>query len=397
MPHQRPRHLHALLLKTLKYSPITGVFGHRQVGKTTLLQELSNQYQTLDLAENLALSESDPGRFLALHQGSPFAIDECQYSPALFPAMKDWVRRFPKPGQLLLSGSVRFSSRKVIRESLTGRLVAWELLPMDLSELHAKPLPDRVPLLLRRKDLEIPLSSSPYVTPSALESYGRVGGLPGIALLREASIREQKFETQINTILERDLKLLLQTSLNYRTVRTLLSTLALRIGTPLDWASLSRDTRISVPTVKKLLDAFESMYLIRVIPTSGSRRKPVVFFEDAGEARFLAEHFQSPRIPLLNTLFSNLHTQIAYRPELAIKMYQYRTRGGVTIPLCFRGGDSHLGVLPLLDDSPNQSEIASARSFVRSHDQAKVLLVHTGSRDWVVEKRIRVVSASQLL
>jgi predicted AAA+ superfamily ATPase len=381
----------------MKHSPITGVFGHRQVGKTTLIQDLCSQYQTLDLAENLALSESDPSRFLALHQGGPLAIDECQYSPALFPAMKDWVRRYPKPGQLLLSGSVRFSSRKVIRESLTGRLVAWELLPMDLSELHGKPLPDRIPYLLRRKDLEVPLSSSAYATPAAIENYGRVGGLPGVAFLREASIREQKYETQINTILERDLKLLVQTSLNYRTLRTLLSALAQRIGSPLDWASLSRETRISVPTVKKLLDAFESMYLIRVFPTSGSRRKPVVFFEDAGEARFLAEHFQSPRIPLLNTLFSNFHTQVAYRPELAIKMYQYRTRGGVTIPLCFRSGNSHLGVLPLQDDSPNQSEIASARSFVRSHDQAKVLLVHTGSRDWSLDKKIRVVSASQLL
>ena len=310
--------------------------------------------------------------------------------------MKDWVRRFKKPGQLLLSGSVRFTSRKAIRESLTGRLIAWELLPMDLSELHSHPLPNRLPTLLFSKDVDIPLPAAPYVSPASLEKYGRVGGLPGVAFLRDAAIREQKFETQINTILERDLKILVQTTLNYRTLRLLLSRLAHRIGTPLDWSILSRETRISVPTIKRLIDAFESMYLIRIIPTIGTRQKPVVFFEDAGEARFLAEQFQTPFTPLLNTCFSNLRAQIAYRPELGIKTYQYRRRGGALIPLCFRAGDSHLGILPLLDEAPTQSELASARSFVRFKPNSKVLLVHSGSKDLVLEKGIRLLGAAQL-
>ncbi len=397
MPHQRRRHLESLLKKTMLFSPITGVFGHRQVGKTTLVQSLASCYQSLDLAENLAVSESDPMRFLMQNQGYPFGIDECQHSPSLFPAMKEWVRTHRKPGQLLLSGSVRFTSRKSIRESLTGRIIAWDLLPMDLSEIYHAPLPNRVHLFLSSKSLDFPLKPASYATSEALHRYGMSGGMPGIIFLRDPALREQKFETQLNTILERDLKLLLQTTLNYRSLKLLLSRLAYRIGLPLEFTALSRETRISVPTIKKLIDAMESMYLIRVLPTEGSRQKSVVFFEDAGEARYVAESFHSPFVPLLNLLFSNLHPQFRYRPELGIRPYQYRTRGGATVPLCFRKGDQNLGVIPLLEDTPGKTEISSAQSFVKTMSKAKVLLVHSSKRDFLVDKNIRALGISQLL
>lgn len=407
MPHLRQRHLTSLLLKTMKYSPITGVFGHRQMGKTTLIQGLASGYQSLDIEENLALAESDPFRFLSLGlsgegeskqlQCVPFAIDECQYSPRLFPAMKEWVRTHPKPGQLLLSGSVRFTSRKAIRESLTGRIVAWELLPMDFSEIHQAPLPNRVDQILEHKDAQISLPPSSYATKKSIENYAEMGGMPGILFLRSDAVRAQKFETQINTILERDLKLIIQTTLSYRTLRGLLVRLAQQIGAPLDYASLSRDTRISVPTLKKLLSAFESMFLIRILPTVGTQKKPVVFFEDTGEANFLAGLAEKPLTQLLCIIFSNLRPQIAYRPELAIQMFQYRNRSGSWVPLCFKKQNKHLGIIPLIDEAPDAISVESAKSFTRKFPNSKVLLVHTGKTDRIITPKIRVIGLSQIV
>jgi len=92
----------------------------------------------------MSQAQASPTVFLASKPGHPLVIDECQLAPALFPALKEWVRVRKSPGQFLLTGSVRFSSRKAIRESLTGRMIAWELLPMDWSEMHGTPLPDTV-------------------------------------------------------------------------------------------------------------------------------------------------------------------------------------------------------------------------------------------------------------
>src|SRR4051812_7143495 len=151
MPHLRVRYLEPLLRKSNRFSAVTGIFGHRQVGKTTLASLLAKKYVTLDDAGILETAVMDPKSFLADRDAHPLVIDECQLAPPLFPAIKEWVRTHSKPGQFILTGSVRFSSRKLIRESLTGRIIAWELLPMSLSEAHGQPLSDSILRLVQSK------------------------------------------------------------------------------------------------------------------------------------------------------------------------------------------------------------------------------------------------------
>ena len=228
MPRQRNRHLATLIKNTLKFSPITGIIGQRQVGKTTLSSGLSTHYVTLDVASDQALASVDPRVFLARHKGDPATIDECQLAPALFPALKEWVRTNKKPGQFLLAGSVRFTSRKAIRESLTGRIVTWELLPMDWSEQYERPLPDTLIRLLKGNQVGIPLPHSKEFTQGRFSLYCENGGFPGMFSVRNHAVRTQRFETQVNTLLERDLQLLLETTLPFRTLRALLAALANR-------------------------------------------------------------------------------------------------------------------------------------------------------------------------
>lgn len=397
MPHLRSRHLTPLLKKSLGFSPIVAVFGHRQVGKSTLASKFADKYVTFDVFEQWVEAETEPHSFLQKNIGRPLVIDECQMSPKLFPAMKEWVRVRKAPGQLLLTGSVRFSSRKAIRESLTGRVIAWELLPMDMSETCGEPMPHSLERLLNTKSVEIELPSARYATNSAIDRYMRFGGLPGIFGIRDDAVRQQHFETQINTLLERDLKLILQTTLGYRPLRQLLVLLARQNGAPLDLASLNRETRISVPTLRKLITAFEAMFLIRVIPTEGTQKRPVVFFEDMGEANALYDHAEHPITRLTSFLFTNLRTQVAYRPDLGITVFQFRNRGGSLIPLCFKKGSARIGIIPMLDESPDLSSIRSARSFTETYPGAKVLLVHLGNQDRIITPQIRVVGARQLV
>ena len=139
MPHTRARYAQPLIKKALNHSPIVGVLGHRQVGKTTLASLLSNEYVTFDATPRLEEALTKPAEFLE-NRKTPFTVDEAQLCPPLFPAAKEWVRVHPQKGQFIFTGSVRFTSRALIRESLTGRIANVEILPLSISEMHEKPI-----------------------------------------------------------------------------------------------------------------------------------------------------------------------------------------------------------------------------------------------------------------
>src|SRR5687767_9170138 len=122
MAHERRRHLKAVLQHLATLSPLVGLVGHRQVGKTTLLEAISQHYVTFDDEDVLAAANSNPKSFVGTLGSPGTAIDECQLAERIFPALER-VRNNKRPGQLYLSGSVRFTSKKLLRESLTGRIM----------------------------------------------------------------------------------------------------------------------------------------------------------------------------------------------------------------------------------------------------------------------------------
>lgn len=397
MPHTRKRTLQNLLVKSLRFSPIVGLFGHRQVGKTTLCESLAQTYVTFDRKETLDQALYSPENLILSNAAQPLVIDECQLAPPMFPALKEWVRIRKKPGQFLLTGSVRFSSRKAIRESLTGRIINWELLPMDLSESHSAPLPTAVPRLLSSKDLNCPLAKASYFSEKIFSLALSQGGLPGIFAVRDEAVRRQRFETQIETLLERDLRLLVQTNFDFRVLRNLLSVLAARQAQPLELAQVSRATHISVPALRRLIFALESMFVIRIVETEGTRRRPILFFEDQGEATHLAGENRDPIHNITRFLFSFIRQQWVYRPELQASLFQFRSRGGAFVPLALRAKTGVLGFLPILDEIPNRHELASAQSFLSNYRNARCLFIHQEKTDRTLGNNMRIIPLSHLV
>lgn len=381
----------------MKFSPIVGVFGHRQVGKTTLCASLAGEYLTFDRREVLDQAQNAPETFIRSRVVYPLVVDECQLAPPLFPVLKEWVRVHKKPGQFLLTGSVRFSSRKAIRESLTGRIINWELLPMDLSEAHLKPLPDAIPKLAFGKTLSVPLKKAPYFDEKTFRAAMLYGGLPGIFAVRDAAVRRQRFETQIETILERDLRLLVQTSLGFRSLRHLLSVLAAGQAKPFEWAEVSRSAGMSVPALRGIIAALESMFVIRLIETEGSRCRPVLFFEDQGEASHLAGTRVTDLSALTCFLFSFVRQQWVYRPEANASLFQYRSRGGAFVPLALRSAKAApIGFIPMLDETPGKHEIASAQSFINRYPGSRCLYIHLGESDRMLGGNQRIIPLGHL-
>lgn len=52
---------------------------------------------------------------------------------------------------------------------------------------------------------------------------------------------------------------------------------------PLDYTFIKRQTGISTPNIKKVLQALEAVFLIRLTPIEGSTQGYTVFFEDIAE------------------------------------------------------------------------------------------------------------------
>ena len=143
------RNIEAELEKVAKGFPVIMVTGPRQVGKSTLLNNLS--LTTNQEISNVSLDDlmtrkraiEDPALFISSLK-TPVIIDEFQYAPNILSYIKIAVdearlKSFKEEGVqynglYYLTGSQPFSTMKNISESLAGRVGLLDLYGLSLRE-----------------------------------------------------------------------------------------------------------------------------------------------------------------------------------------------------------------------------------------------------------------------
>lgn len=401
MPHYRTRHFSSAFVKVAAHSPIVGVLGHRQVGKTTFLEKVCSKYFSMDDEDTLARARQSPKKFLKSLKGLSIAIDECQLVEGIFPALKERVRTDKRPGQFFLSGSVRFTSKKAIRESLTGRIMTLELLPMTLSEIASMPLPGMLQRVLRARDLrpliDHRLSPAMYAARmKKIERYLAHGGLPGACFTRDEKLRNQKIMAQLETILDRDLRQLSQLNLTYQQILSFARALATLDGQAIHHSQLRTQTGFSNLTQKKLLHAMESVFLIRLLPIEGDRKGLSVWLEDQAEANILAQNRISGEQKWNGLIYRNLREQCFYALGMNAEFFQFKTRSGVIVPFALRHEGGVVGLIPVLKNQ-GMAPLFAAQSFLRRYRDAKALLVTDENEYRAYDDRILKLPAAHLL
>jgi hypothetical protein len=378
--HQRARHIEDRYNKMLQFSPILGLFGHRQVGKTTFLAARVEDYRTLDDLDTLSSAHESPKAFIQSSQGRPIAIDECQLEPRLFPTLKEQVRSNNRPGQYVLSGSVRFTSKKAIRESLAGRMAVMEMLPFSVAELMGAPLPDVILRLLRHR----------IFTPDSLRSlndrkstearlrhfdlYLQNGGLPGLCFIRDRFLQKAALNDLHDLILGRDLPLIADVRTPITALKRLLEFIAGLGLEPYVVSEARRVTGLAPQTQKRLLDAMEATFLIRRIPVSGRGRECILLEDQLEESRYAGARL--PRKSQLETgVFRNIRAEFFYRVGADAAFETYLTPDGARVPIVIRADEHRLGIIAHEGPTPSLSETRSASSFLRAHGSAKVLFL----------------------
>lgn len=405
MPHHRQRHLQEPFDQLIKNARVLGILGHRQVGKTTFLQKVALEYVTLDDENVLKAALDSPKAFISAMKANRSGIDECQLVPGVFPALKVRIGTSQIPGRFILSGSVRFTSRRAIRESLTGRISNLELYPFVLTEIENESNGSFLLNSLRSARIESMINvaeaaRSEYTRRSkAIQKYLEYGGLPGLFHMRSPDLRKRLLRDITETILDRDLRLVYKTSLPFKRIHDYCSELAyspLQIVRP---GTLKKDLRIAESTQQHLLHALESIFLIRRIPVEGDYKGDLFWFEDQIERDHFASSNSSDEDDWITLIYRNARAQFGYRVGEHAEFFHFRTRGGAQVPLGIRSSSGVLGIIGIQSKKDiNLSLKRSADSFLKHYNHSKVLfLTREGKESEVINDRIGIFPAQAAL
>lgn len=276
--------------------PVLLVTGPRQVGKTTLLQMLSDmqreqgierKYVTLDDPDIRYLAKRDPALFLQRYT-PPVLIDEIQYATELLPYIKMSVDRSKKKGDFWITGSQVFRLMNNVSESLAGRVGIVNILGLSDAEIYQIP---SEPFSTDTKRLIKRLAD---VTPRGInEIYQRIfrGSMP--ELYADGKIDpEAYYRSYVDTYLQRDIRYLAQIAdemqfYNFMTV------VAAHTSRPIVYGELADAAGISAPTAKKWLSILVSSHIIALVQPYHNNilkrvvKMPLLHFLDTGLAAYL--------------------------------------------------------------------------------------------------------------
>ncbi len=279
--------------------PVILVCGPRQVGKTTILKQLSSRqinYVSLDDPLQRKAAKEDPSLFLETYK-PPLIIDEIQYATELLPYIKikvDQIRmdalsqNISTTGLYYLTGSQMFTMMQNVSESLAGRVGIIDMYGLSYSELIGK---EQTYFLPTKEYCQKRETNPRLETPEVFERILR-GSFP--ALYQNENITTEKFyNSYLRTYLERDIRDMVTIKEETKFL-TFLSAVAARTGQELNYEHIAKDVEIDTKTVKNWLSLLHTSGLIFLLqpysnnPTTRAIKAPKLYFSDTGLACYLA-------------------------------------------------------------------------------------------------------------
>lgn len=282
--------------KVSEMFPVLLVTGPRQVGKTTLLQKLSEnqrelgierKYVTLDDPDIRYLAKHDPALFLQRYS-PPVLIDEIQYATELLPYIKMSVDRSGKKGDFWITGSQVFRLMQNVSESLVGRAGIINLLGLSDAEIY------RVPSEPFSTDPDRLMNRLSAAKPRGLnEIYQRIfkGSMPEL-YANDFIDWETYYRSYVNTYLQRDIRDLAQVADEMQFYQ-FMTIAAAHTSKPVVYEELANAAGVSAPTAKKWMSVLVSSHIAALVPPYHNNalkrtvKMPLLHFLDTGLAAYL--------------------------------------------------------------------------------------------------------------
>jgi len=284
------RHIEEAVLRRATAKGAVVVTGARQVGKTTLIENIKPDIPkiTLDDLPTRHRALESPSTFFNITP-PPVFVDEVQYAPVIFHYIKILLDKSKSKGDFFLTGSQSFELMKNVSESLAGRAGILELLGLSLREIKGEswtiPFIPTLHYLKERNQ-----SKSVQSIPETWRIIHR-GTLPELVLNKDLDWADF-YADYIKTYIERDVRNLTQVA-DEGSFYKFMTVCAAMSGQLLNLASLASDIGVSVPTAKRWLSILKTSGIIYLLkPYSGNTvsravKTPKIHFLDIGLASYL--------------------------------------------------------------------------------------------------------------
>lgn len=350
--------------------PVLMVTGPRQVGKTTLLEICAKEgapapraYVTLDDMDARALARRDPALFLQTWQ-PPLIIDEIQYAPELFSAIKIMVDRDKRNGLFWLTGSQKFQLMRGITESLAGRVAIIDLLGLSQAELDGRAALSQ-PFVPTAQWIAAARGNAPKPLMAVFRQIW-LGSFPRL-VAQGAKTRDLFYRSYIQTYIQRDVQDVLKVS-DQLAFNRFLAAVAARTGQLLNYANLARDVDIDNKTAKAWLSVLETsglVFLLQPYHTNLTKRMvktPKLYFLDTGLAAYLTKWPDAASLEVGSMSGAMLETWVVseivksyWHNGLEANLYFYRDTDQQEVDLLIESGDTLYPVEIKKTASPSQN------------------------------------------
>jgi predicted AAA+ superfamily ATPase len=380
--------------------PVVVITGARQVGKSTLLKNEFQDFTYLTM-DDFALREKarlDPQSLWK--DSDKVVIDEAQKLPQIFDAIKMAVDDSDRRRKFILSGSSNLLLMKKVTETLAGRALYFELLPMTFGEEKGFLTAEH---FLGLWDEGYHQSEQIVGGHDPLPMMLR-GFMPPLLTLKEYSSILYWLEGYVKTYLERDLRELTQVD-SLIDFRKVMQGLALRTGHTLNQADIARMSGSSHATAHRYIRILEISNIIQRIPAYFVNRNkrlvksPKVFYVDPAISIFLAGYHDAESLMKsreLGHFFETLvYLHIRALCELVTPkagLYYWRTVSGREIDFVIERGRRLLAIEVKYTSNPTAYDIKNLLEFMNDYPETiRGVLVHSGDGiKWLHSKVIAV-------
>lgn len=300
------------ILAHLSKKQITVITGARQVGKTTLLQQIQAEiqkkhgqcvYVSLENPSALAsFSEHPENLFSVVPRPSKkdrvfVLIDEIQYLPDPTNFMKYLYDTYAPNLKLIVTGSSAFYIDQHFKDSMAGRKKIFILDPLDFEEYltfsNNKSLAKEIALITLNQEYE---SLKKPELMQAFEQYLIFGGYPEVVLEPNKVKKIELLKELQNSFMRKDM---LESKVEEQEKFYLLARLlANQAGSLVNKAELANTLQLNERTVERYLYILQKCFHIQLLkPWHSNLRKeiskmPKVFFNDTGLRNQLTRDFE---------------------------------------------------------------------------------------------------------
>lgn len=385
----------------IKTFPVVVISGARQVGKSTFLQnEFPDfKYVSLDDFSIFKQAKIDPSSLWI--DANHIIIDEAQKAPEIFNAIKLAVDKTKRRMRFLISGSSNLLLMKGITETLAGRGVYFEMLPMTSGEIEERLEGQNNFFDLWKSNFTIKEQKVRAIDklPFILKGY-----MPPLMYLKDIRDILLWWEGYIKTYIERDLRELAQIE-SLIDFKKVLDSLAIRTGNILNQTEIARDTGVSQPTVHRYIKLLEVSNIIKRIPpyfhsrTKRITKSPKVFFIDPGLSVYLSGYHDVDSLKNAREIGGFFETMLFLHltalSELMVpkaKIFYWKTTTGREVDFIIEHGKKLLAFEVKLTSNPSFNDIKNLLLFLENYPQTiRGILIHAGDTiRWLHSKVLAV-------